>query len=340
MDPKMIEKGARQAVENCIKLKNGERVVIITDEETQSLARAIEKVAREHTDKVNFFKMEDFGERSLDGSSPLKFPNEIEDAMMQTDVSFFIAQGKPGELQSFRKPMTAVVEKKKIRHAHMIGFRERMMAEGMASDYKQIQEVSRKVFDMVKDAKQIRVTTPAGSDFTAAFSPDRRWVISDGNITREKWNNLPDGEVFTAPIDVNGHVVIDGTLGDFFCEKYGDLSKTPVEFDLKNGRAVKGSVRCSNSGLLSEFEKYVFGDVENSDRVGEFAIGTNIGLKQLIGNLLQDEKFPGIHIALGDSYAHMTGADWTSKTHVDGVMKSATIIVDNKPIMKDGQFLI
>ena len=53
--------------------------------------------------------------------------------------------------------------------------------------------------------------------------------------------------------------------------------------------------------------------------MGEFAIGTNIGVTRVIGNILQDEKFPGIHIAFGDPYGEHTGAKWSSSTHIDVV---------------------
>ncbi|MFH1653406.1 MAG: aminopeptidase [Pseudomonadota bacterium] len=337
---KKIMEGARQAVLNCVKLKEGEGVVIITDLETEALAEAIEKVASELTNDIHLFVMEDFGDRSEDGSDPLEFPREIVEAMRTSKASFYIAQGKPGELKTFRRPMLKFVEEFKLKHAHMIGFEEKMMEEGMAADYKAIQALSLKVYNEVKHAKKIRVTTPSGTDITAEFSPDYKWHISDGDIRPLHWMNLPDGEVFTAPKSVNGHVVIDGTLGDYFSEKYGSLDKNPVEFDLKEGEAVKGSIKCKNEELKNDLEKYVFGGVENAERVGEFAIGTNIGLDHLIGNLLQDEKFPGVHIALGDSYPDKTGAPWHSEHHIDGVMKNTTIIVDDKPLMKDGLFLI
>jgi len=64
-----------------------------------------------------------------------------------------------------------------------------------------------------------------------------------------------------------------------------------------------------NKELESDFWKYTYTNA-NSDRVGEFAIGTNIELKEVIGHILQDEKFPGIHIAFGDPYGAHTGADW------------------------------
>jgi leucyl aminopeptidase (aminopeptidase T) len=222
----------------------------------------------------------------------------------------------------------------------MPNFIERMMSEGMASDYDQIQALSKKVYDIVASAKEIRVTTPAGTDLTAKFDPKYRWIVSDGNITAGHWSNLPDGEVFTQPVTADGTVVVDGCFGDFFNKKYGDIGKTPLSYELKDSRCQRGSVRCDNAALKEEFEKYTFETDENSDRLGEFAIGTNVGLTGLIGNLLQDEKFPGIHLALGSPYPDKTGAEWDSQAHNDGILRSPTIIVDGKPIMKDGKFLI
>ena len=56
-----------------------------------------------------------------------------------------------------------------------------------------------------------------------------------------------------------------------------------------------------------DFWRYTHTD-ENSDRVGEFAIGTNIELKDVIGQILQDEKYPGVHIAFGNPYGAHTGS--------------------------------
>ncbi len=338
MDP--IEYGAKQAVANCLKVQSNEKVVIITDRETESLADALKTETTKIGAEAQKFVMEDYGERPTNGVNPIQFPDEIATALSSAQVSFYIAAGKAGELQSFRMPMIGVVEKNNIRHGHMPGFTEIMMSQGMSADYSEIQKISKKVYDIVTKSSEIRVTTKGGTDVTVKIDPKYKWVICDGNIQPGAWSNLPDGEVFTVPTDANGTVVVDGCLGDFFTEKYGDISDTPVTYKLENGRALKDSVTCSNPELKDEFIKYTFETDENSNRVGEFAIGTNIGLTKLIGNLLQDEKFPGIHIALGDAYHDKTGAEWTSKAHNDGVLKSPTIIVDGTAIMEDGTFKI
>lgn len=353
--------GVRQAVENCLKVKAGERVVIVTDAETRKIGETLREAVREVTARIDFFVMEDFGAR------PIAFPPEIGEAMAAADVSIYAAQGAKGELATFRQPMIRTIEaSRKLRHAHMIGITEEIMCDGMCSDYVEIQRVSKLVYERVKDAKTIRVVSsrvtrpsslgqrgPAvsssdkrratsderGCDFTAEFAPALKWTISDGDIQPGRWKNLPDGEVFTSPATLNGTVVIDGCLGDFFTEKYGSLAETPVSVEVKDGRAVRASLRCDNQQLRRELEQYLFETDADSSRVGEFAIGTNTGLTKLIYNLLQDEKFPGVHLAFGSPLPGKTGATWDSKAHVDGVIIAPTIIVDGDDIlMKDGQF--
>ena len=138
-------------------------------------------------------------------------------------------------------------------------------------------------------------------------------------------------------VAIDGTLVIDGVVGDYLCEKFGSLFETPLTLRVKDNRLVEAF--SDNKELENDFWKYTHTD-ENSDRVGEFAIGTNIELKQVIGHILQDEKFPGIHIAFGNPYGVHTGADWFSSTHIDVVATRFDIWVDDRKIMDDGKFLI
>ena len=329
-----IEEGVKQAIENCLKVKKDEKVVVITDKETLGIGSALRAAAEKMTGKpARFFIMEDFGTR------PISFPEVIKGALQDADVSIYAAQGAKGELATFRQPMLRAIEANpRLRHGHMIGITPEIMMDGMCSDYQEIQRISKLVYEKVKDARTIRVVTDKGNDFTAEFTPDLRWTVSDGDITPGHWKNLPDGEVFTSPLTLNGRVVIDGCLGDFFTARYTSLEDTPVRVEVKDGRAQRESLQCDNEALRKELGEYVFETDENSSRVGEFAIGTNTGLTHLIYNLLQDEKFPGVHIAFGSPLPGHTGAKWDSKAHVDGVIKNPTIYVEGEPIMAKGQF--
>jgi aminopeptidase len=328
-----IEQGVRQVVENCLKVQPREKALIITDQQTieigSALKAAIEKIAGE----VEFFVMEDFGTR------PMHMTPAIDDAIRSADVSVLAAQGAEGELQSFRMPMLKALEASStVRHAHMVGITPRIMCDGMCTDYEEVQRISRLVYEKVCTAERIEVTTKKGCNFTARFSPEFRWAIEDGDIKPGQPRNLPDGEVSTCPVDVNGTAVIDGCLGDTFAQKYGSLEDTPIIVEVENARAIRDSIECADERLRQEFTKYLFENDENSNRIGEFAIGTNTCLTEFIHNILQDEKFPGVHIAFGGPGPSETGADWDCRTHVDGVIKSPTIIVDGTTIMEKGQF--
>ncbi len=328
-----IEQGVRQVIDNCLRIRPGERVVVITDRPTLAIGEALRVAAEKIVGEVQFFLMEDFGTR------PVVFPSLIGEALRNADVSIYAAQGAEGELQTFRKPMLKAVDANpKLRHAHMIGITPQIMTDGMCSDYVEIQRISKQVYEVVHTAEAIRVVTAKGCDFTARFSRSLKWIVSDGDIRPRHWTNLPDGEVFTAPATVDGRVVIDGCLGDYFTERYASLAETPVTVDVRDGRAVRETLRCDNEQLRRDLDAYVFETDANSNRVGEFAIGTNTGLTKLIYNLLQDEKFPGVHIAFGSPYPAKTGATWDSAAHVDGVLIAPSIYVDGRTLMDQGRF--
>ena len=211
------------------------------------------------------------------------------------------------------------------------------MMQGMRADFMEVDEISTRLIDITSKAKSIRATSKGGSELYVEFSPKLNWLKTSGLITVNKWGNLPGGEIFTSPANVNGRFVVDGVVGDYMCRKYGSLKDTPLIIDIKDSRIEK--MTCDNQELLREFTEYTMTD-ENSNRVGEFAIGTNIALKEVIGNILQDEKLPSIHMAFGHPYAEHTGADWSSTTHNDCVGTHFEIWADDLKVMEDGKFLI
>jgi len=330
--------GAEQAVRKCLRVKSEDKVVLITDRLTEVVSKALAAEVREITKSLQVFVMEDFGERPEDGSNPLPFPEAIRKAFDTATVTIYAAAGKRGELKSFRMPMLGCVEaSNRIRHGHMPNVTVEIMETGMSADYDVVQKLSAQVYEIVKTAKKIRVTSPAGTDFVACFNPAWKWLISDGLIRVDQWSNLPDGEVFTCAETATGRAVVDGCLGDYF-GRHGTCETWPVTVDFKDG-VVTRIVCEKRPEIEAELNKYIRQDA-NANRIGEFAIGTNIGLDRIIGVLLQDEKFPGVHIALGHGYPEKTGSPWASDAHLDVVLRNVTIEVDGRAIMQAGRFLI
>ncbi|HEY1336766.1 MAG TPA: aminopeptidase, partial [Bryobacteraceae bacterium] len=263
-------------------------------------------------------------------------PRPVLDDMETSAVSIFAVKAQTGELRT-RMQMTDVVNRRQMRHAHMVNIDRRIMLEGMRADFDEVDRISTRVWRMAAAAREIHATTPAGADITGRFSPQLKWLKTSGIISPHKWGNLPGGETFTAPECVDGTFVVDGVVGDYLCEKYGDLREHPLTLRIEGNRLREA--HSDNKSLEDEFWRYCHTD-ENSNRVGEFAIGTNIAVRDVIGNILQDEKIPGVHIAFGNPYAAHTGADWYSSTHIDVVGREFDIWIDGRQIMHAGAFLL
>lgn len=326
-----LQPGAANAIRVCLAVQPHERVTIITDRETRPIADALIAELQAVGAAHHLFVLEDEAPRPLTA-----LPAVIAADMELSDVSIFAAHVQQHELKS-RMEMTDIVNRRRMRHAHMVNITPRIMTEGMRADFRVVDDISTRLIDRVRKASKIRATTPAGSDFTAQLNPDYRWVKTSGLISRDKWGNLPGGEIFTTPGEVNGTFVIDGVVGDWLCDRYGLLTDSPLTAHIEKNRLVEAT--STNQRLRDDFWAYTHTD-ENSDRVGEFAIGTNVQLQEVIGHILQDEKFPGIHVAFGNPYGHHTGADWYSSTHIDVVGTRFDIWVDDEQIMADGRFLI
>jgi len=323
--------GARNAVRTCLKIEPQERVALVTDLETEEIAAALADQVRQVGAALDAHVMEDYGPRPM-----LQLPEPIREALERADVSIYAGQPKTGEL-AFRREMTRVVDRRQIRHAHMVLISHRIMCEAMRADFNEVDAISRRVHARASKAKKIVARSRAGSQIEATFDPEIKWLKTSGIISTSKWGNLPGGEVLTSPARVDGVDVADGVVGDYLCARYGDLERTPLAVTIENSRIV--NIRCDNRELAEDFAAYTSTD-ENSNRVGEFAIGTNIAIENVIGNILQDEKIPTLHLAFGHPYSEHTGAKWSSTTHIDIVGRRFDIWFDDEQVMADSKFLI
>ena len=328
-----LKPGAKVAVETCLAIDKTDRVIVFTDEPTRAIGEALFEEAQQCGAEVVLKPLETIGTRPL-----LEVPDSLWNFLdeYKPTATFYAASSQRGEIR-FRIPLIETMrEKYKVRHGHMIGVSPEIMQMGMRADYNKVAKRTHEVHEIVKNAKQIRVTNSTGTDLTGYFDHNKlKWVIWDGFYTKQGiWGNLPEGETFTSPINVDGTITAS-VMGDYFSEKYGLLAE-PLRLEIKDGWLIN----CShpNAALAQEFWDYL-DSVENGRRVGEFAIGTNEYLDRLIGNLLQDEKYPGVQVAFGNPYCNYTGATWESPLHVDVVIEQTTAWVDGKIIMKDGRFI-
>ncbi|MGZ5006131.1 MAG: aminopeptidase, partial [Chthoniobacterales bacterium] len=121
--------GARNAIRDCLRLKREERITIITDEETEEIAAALQAEVEEVGAEHSVFILENHATRPL-----TDMPQNILDDLVNSQVSIFCAQSQMGELGS-RIQMTKVVNKHRVRHGHMVNITRQIMLQGMRANF-------------------------------------------------------------------------------------------------------------------------------------------------------------------------------------------------------------
>ena len=323
--------GAHNAVNTCLAIRAGERVALVADEASRAVAASLEQALRDAGADVQCLLLESVAKRPMVAAS-----DEVLAAFATVDAGILCVQPQEGELPA-RMAIVGVVERRRIRYAHMVGVTPRIMREGMRADYLQVDRLSNQLCARMDHANSLTVRTAAGTNFSATFDRKLAWVKTSGLINPRYWSNLPAGEVFTTPDSVDGTFVCDGTAGDYFNAKYGTLERAPLVLEIRGGRLQ--TARCDRADLERDFWDYCHTD-ENSDRVGELAFGTNLGVREMIGILLQDEKVPGVHLAFGDPYGSQTNANWKSRTHVDVLTRNCDVWIDDEQVIANGRYLL
>lgn len=325
-----LEDGARNALHTCLRVAPGERVVLITDRHVPDVGDALEHAARALTPHVTRHVLEDHGPRPL-----TTLPDSILRDAARADVSLWAAASVPGELptrMAYRKHLT------RARHAHMPGITRTLMETGMNADYHQVAELTLRLHQRLQGAHHARVTSPHGTDFEAIFHPQWRWLPDTGLLhATPSWGNLPAGEIYTAPAWLHGHLATH-LLGDHLSERHGRLHP-PLHLDVRDNHVDLDSITGATPAARQDLRTYLTSDPQGT-RASEFALGTNLALTHLVGNLLQDEKIPGCHIAFGHPYTEQTGAPWTANTHIDLVLLDTTVWIDGKLVQEHGRYVL
>ena len=229
--------GAHNAVFSCLRIQPDEKVTLITDRACREIAAALARELDNLGVVYHAWILEELAPRPL-----ADMPRAVLDDMETSQVSIFAVRAQANELRT-RMQMTDVVNRRQMRHAHMVNIDRRIMLEGMRADFDEVDRISTQVWRMASAAREIRATTPAGTDIVGRFSPRLKWLKTSGIISPHKWGNLPGGETFTAPERVDGAFVIDGVVGDYLCEKYGDLAATSAHHPRGGQPPARGPLR-------------------------------------------------------------------------------------------------
>ena len=185
--------GARNAIRTCLRVQPSESVAIVTDRETEDIAASLADQVRAVGARADTFVMEEYGPRPM-----LELPAAIRAALERVDVSIYAGQPKEGEL-AFRRALTQIIDRRQIRHAHMVSISHRIMTEAMRADFDEVDAISTRVLERAKKAQTIKATSPAGSSLVATFDPSIKWLKTSGIISTSE-PALDRISSFTRPI--------------------------------------------------------------------------------------------------------------------------------------------
>ena len=184
------------------------------------------------------------------------------------------------------------------------------------------QEQIRKMLDTKKTLHVLSKDT----DLTVSVA-GRKWINCSGK------ENFPDGEVFTGPEETK----TEGHISYSFPGSYNGREVDDIQLWFKKGVVVKAEA--------SKGEPFLHAMIAmdpGAKRLGEFAFGTNYGVKRYTKNTLFDEKIGGtIHLAIGSGYPE-THSKNISSLHWDMVCdlrKNGEVYADDELIYKNGRFL-
>src|SRR5688500_17125803 len=165
-----LRQGASNAIETCLGIQPGQRVALIADEASREVAAALEQALADRGARCSPLLIESVTSRPMRAA-----PAAILDGLETADAGILCVQPQEGEL-SARMAIVAVVERRRIRYAHMVGVTPRIMCEGMRADYRLVDRLSQELCERMPSARSLAVRTLAGTDFTATFDRSLNWV--------------------------------------------------------------------------------------------------------------------------------------------------------------------
>ncbi|MCX7781613.1 MAG: aminopeptidase [Negativicutes bacterium] len=300
-------------------VKPGESVVIVTDEPTAAIGRALWQAAKEAGGEAVYMEMIP---RANDGAEP---PEPVAAAMLQADVVLAATSRSLSHTDARKEASRAGT-----RIASLPGVTADMLCRTLAADYRKMAQASRQFADILTAGSQAELITPAGTKLTMSLAGRKGGPDTGINLEPGSFSNLPAGEAYIAPLEetAEGILVIDGAMSGV------GVVGTPIRMTVEKGfvtRIEGGPEAAKLEALLAAHGKLAY-------NIAELGIGTN-DQAQITGNVLEDEKVKGtVHIAVGNNTGF--GGVVHVPVHLDGILIRPTLIIDGQMVIKDGEHLV
>lgn len=325
-----LDRGAAQLLHECLGVTERDVLLILTDAETAGLADRIAAVGRSITRSV----IEVLPSLNLDYGRAYARIEQVVQTLRPSVVVF--AARDDEDLLAWDPRYWDLLSEIGARNAQMPALDAHALGVGMGMDYRDVARFTELVTARLTGAQEVAITNALGTDITFRCDPARPWTPFTGRyLSKGEGGRLPQGETFCSPVEATGRIAAS-VLGYPFNASTG-LLVDPVIFEIRDSRLI--SLDHPDPDLAERLRQWFTRDPD-AGRIGELALGTNLGCTTISGNLLFDENVPGCHIALGHPFGELTGACWSSGVHVDLVVDRPTIRVDNQVILESGDYIL
>jgi aminopeptidase len=359
MDPR-VTKLAEILVDHCVQVEEGDTVQILAySDVAKPLVVEVYRrlLQREAGEIIARFELEELRQALLDEASDERlamFPSLGMHQAEHTDVTIHILapvntkflsrfdagrvakwRSSDGEVRAYltdntRWVVTLYPTQGSAQDAEMTLTQfEDFVYGAVSQDWKQLAREQKRLRDQLDQGSEVVIK---GSDTDLSMSvAGRTFVSADGRV------NMPDGEVFTGPVEdsVEGHISFSYPA---IYPAFGGREVEGVHLWFEEGRVVKATASKGQDYLLAML------DLDAGSRyVGELGLGNNYNIDRFVKNILFDEKIGGtVHLALGRGYPE-TGSTNGSAIHWDMIKDlrdGGEIYVDGALVQRDGQWVL
>ncbi|MFO7872165.1 MAG: aminopeptidase [Candidatus Undinarchaeales archaeon] len=334
-----LKKGADVAVKQCLNIKKGQDVLIITDEKSKDIAKALESASEKISANPHLFFLPKEDRPLKKVPENLKSLIDLIKGRTDKAAAFTVFQTNPEEIGGDETPFRVELILKNLladpnpfRVGHMPGFKKKylsVLSEPLTDMHKRAEPLMK----TLNWADYAHITSKKGTDLKLKIK-GRKAIESIGRVEQGDFKNVPSGEVFICPIETygSGKFIIDGSTG------FGVIKK-PIVLTFKKGKIVdiKGnsSKVCKNYIDSLETDKW-------AKIIGELGIGINSKADIVDEMAIAEKAFKTCHIATGKNNEYDGKNE--SKTHQDVICKNPTIVVskedEEKTILKDGKIVV
>jgi hypothetical protein len=317
----------------------GENIVIVCDDSKERIGEVFTTASLEASLNPRMELLETVPDRYRE--EPSQAIRELF-GVKRPDLAINLLRGIAEETPFRIQLINLEIRNKDLRLGHGPGITWDMLTDGALAlsieEYEKMNAQADRIISATWGAQRLEVTTPRGTK--VELSIQHRGFFKDTTITREKWGNLPTGEVTVGPVEnsLKGVIVCDLAIGGV------GLIEKNLKIISEEGTVKQVIGDGLPKSVLGKVKRALSTD-KMASVIGELGVGLNPKAR-IVPEFLESEKVYGtVHFAFGRNVDYPTGGENTSANHMDFLMSEPSVVAhfsDGKTVelIREGHILV